>query len=532
MPKFVIEVRDPQYRRVGLIEQYTRFEAIIRYCDIGSWALTIDAGLQEAGLLVEGGGIIAWTQGLNQPLFSGPLKGVQREWNESNPGGLITFTGKTDELWLHERVIYPLPTSPIGSQTRDRDSGTMNVAGALSYFVRYNLGPQALPDRIHPYLTVADVDYGPSISVSARFDVLGEYLKKIAESSGFGFRVIQEDEGIQFEIFQPTDRSASVVFSPETGNLADYKYTVTAPEATRIIVGAQGEGRSRYLKIYSGGAGQIENINDDDDRITYTPSASWTYSGNRGLGDYQNDVTATQALDANAQLIFNGTGAAWYTEKNNDMGLVDVYLDSVYQATVDCYTSGVRQVQVKAWERTDLSPGGHVLRLINKSSGKHLIVDYLKVHPNPSTSTGEEWNALGPERFVDRRDIPVKRGLDGSGIDPETAAPVASTVYAELDQAGAEAVLEAAGTASLSVTPIDTEAVAFGRDYQLGDVVSVSITGETIKDVLREVRLIDTVDGGPLVHPVVGSADATETPLLYREVRKIWSAIRKLEARL
>lgn len=532
MPKFNIEIRDPQYKRVGRFEQYERFEAIIRYCDVGTWTMDVDAGLPESVLLVEGGGIIVWAEGLDAPLFSGPLKTISRKWDEANPGELITFSGVTDELWLNERVIYPDPFQPLGSQP-DRQSGTITAAGALSYLTHYNLAAGALPERRHPYVIVDDVDVGPTFSLSARFDVLGEYLQKIALSSGYGYQMIHNNENIRFRIFKPVDRSGTVIFSPDLGNLAGYNYGISAPTATRIIVAAQGEGKDRYLKEYVANTNQFELVNDNDPRITYT-AGTWVYSTGRPHGDYLSDVHYSSTSNAVATFTFTGTGIAYYTERNTDMGTVEIWLDDVFQTNVTCNTTGSRQVQVMAWERVGFAPGEHTLKLVNKGSGTttDMLVDYFKVYLNSFSSSGQDWTSLAPERFVDRRDIPIKRGSTGLPVDPTTGAAVTATVLSELNQAGTEAVLEASGTASLSVTPIDTETIKFGRDYQLGDIVSVSINGVSLTDVLREVRLIDSIGEGARVYPVVGTTAATETPYLYRKVKELETALKRLEARL
>lgn len=91
------------------------------------------------------------------------------------------------------------------------------------------------------------------------------------------------------------------------------------------------------------------------------------------------------------------------------------------------------------------------------------------------------------EAFRDRRDA------------PDTAT---------LEQARAEALAESVPQTALSISPIDTEAVAFGRDYTLGDRVTVVIDGVPIRDVVREVVLTLTASGGETVTPVVGTPGA------------------------
>ncbi|WP_446686017.1 siphovirus ReqiPepy6 Gp37-like family protein [Nonomuraea roseola] len=155
---------------------------------------------------------------------------------------------------------------------------------------------------------------------------------------------------------------------------------------------------------------------------------------------------------------------------------------------------------------------------------------WLKQYDDTS-STPTEWFRTPLERFVDRRDVPVARGANGSPVNPDDPAqPADPAALAQLDQAAAEALAESQALGELSVTPIDSEHFRYGVHYEVGDVVSVDVRGDIITDVLREVRLSDGGDG-PRVSPVIGTAGASATPGLYREVRRIWNSIRKLEAR-
>lgn len=528
MPKFVIEIRNRNFKRIGVVESYTSFEAILRYCDVGTWTLVLDAGLPETALLVEGSGIIVWVNGHDQPLFSGPLKSIKRQWGMDTPKGVITYAGTSDEQWLWERVIYPVPTSPLGSQTNDRISGDLTAGAALGYFVAYNMGEEAQPDRIHPYLTVDNSNAGPVVHVSARFDVLGKYLKEIALSSGYGFRVIQEGDGIRFAIFKPENRTGQAVFSPELGNILDYEYTVTAPVATNVILAAQGEGKDRWLKEYVGGPGEAELVNNTDGRISYT-GLGWSLVS-AATSDYEGNRHQTTNLDAAAQMTFTGTGIGYHGWKHHLGGLTEIWLDGVRQTTISTYSPDV-QYQARLWERTDLSPGTHTIKIVNKVHDRYTVLDFFKVFPNPSTSSSTDWNSLAPEQFFDRRDIPIARSAGGSPINPETSGAASSEVLLQLDQAGYEALLEVAGTGSLTINPIDTEAIMYGRDYGLGDVVTVAVGGVVMQDVLREVRFSDSIQEGPVIKPIVGSEGASETPYLYQKTRILEDRLRKLEAR-
>lgn len=81
---------------------------------------------------------------------------------------------------------------------------------------------------------------------------------------------------------------------------------------------------------------------------------------------------------------------------------------------------------------------------------------------------------------------------------------------------------------SLSVEPINTLGSKFGVDYWLGDLVTVAVDGTEITDILREVHVTDSPDG-PVITPTIGDASATETPAVYKDVKKLWDSVRRLQ---
>jgi hypothetical protein len=398
----LIEVRDGFLRRVGVVEQYTSVQVISRFNGVGSWTLTVPADSREAELLQPGGGIIVWVDGVPRPVMSGPMSSVTHSWDADQSGaGQIVYTGLSDETLLWSRVTLPVPGAPINAQTTDRYSVAGAASLVLAELVNVNAGPNARLDRVIPQLQVSSVALGASVNVSTRFDVLGTKLAEVAASVGIGWRLRQgATDTLLFEPFVPrVHDSGQVTFSPSAGNLAAYRYRISAPTATRAVVAAQGEGRARWLAEYD------------------------------------------------------------------------------------------------------------------------------------STPTGYEWARTPIERFVDRRDIPVARGANGSPVNPDDPSqPADPQALAELDQGAAEALAESRELGELSVTPIDSDMFKYGANYDVGDVVTVDIRGNVITDVLREVQLSDGNDG-PRVTPVIGTDGATATPGLYREVRRIWNSIRKLEAR-
>lgn len=414
MPKFLVEARDRDYRRIGVVEQYTSLDVIARHCAVGSWKLTVPADYWQ-NPLQPGGGIVVWVEGLAEPVMSGPIRKISHDWSADAPGrGLLTFSGVSDEHVLWGRVTYPTPNQPISNQG-DRASGTHSVGAAMVELVNTNAGPLARGNRVIPGLVVEPSNTGPVIRWTSRYDVLGEKLAELANAYGVAFQVRQGASGeIVFRVYTPRDLSSRAVFSREDGNLESFSYSLAAPVGTRFIAAAQGEMRQRYVKAYR----------EDGNGVEEDP--------NEATGQYFSPVT--------------------------------------------------------------------------------------------------EWSNYWPEVFIDRRDIPLAKNASGTVINPDTGNPATADELDVLDDAIAEDAAELAPMASLSISPVDTPQLRFGRDYRLGDTVSVRMEGQTLTDVLREVHLTDG-SNGPRVAPIVGSSTASETPNIYRDIKRLWSSLRKLEAR-
>ncbi|GMK44636.1 hypothetical protein PghCCS26_17640 [Paenibacillus glycanilyticus] len=117
--------------------------------------------------------------------------------------------------------------------------------------------------------------------------------------------------------------------------------------------------------------------NDTDAGIVYT--GSWSLNGNRGFGDYNNDVHFTQTNNDSLQFAFTGTGVELITEKDASQGNVDIYIDNVLQATVNT-ASTTRQVNQVVYQATGLTSGSHTLKAVKKS-GTYMLLDSIRVTP-------------------------------------------------------------------------------------------------------------------------------------------------------
>lgn len=175
------------------------------------------------------------------------------EWSvdgENSGPGTMTVQFTDDFARVAARDTYPNPAVASTAQTSTAQWTSTAAAGdIIRSLVDLNAGPGALAARRIPNLVLgAGAGIGPTIKFSTRFLPLGDELRSAAiQGGGLGFRTQQVGTNIEFQVYQPVDRSGTVRFSKGLGNLRAYAYEPTLPTATVAIVGGQGVGESRLV---------------------------------------------------------------------------------------------------------------------------------------------------------------------------------------------------------------------------------------------------------------------------------------------
>lgn len=107
-----------------------------------------------------------------------------------------------------------------------------------------------------------------------------------------------------------------------------------------------------------------------------------------------------------------------------------------------------------------------------------------------------------------------------------------SDTNGELTQDGTEALAGGSAPVELATVTVDTEDLKAGRDYGLGDRVTVALpTGVEVADLVRSIHLQATPNSGEYVTSLVGSPEATSDPQTVRLVRELSRRLGRLEAR-
>lgn len=239
---YEIFIRDNNLQRIGQVTDYTKLDILPRFNAVGSFVLDLPTDSFAARELIKPKyGIIVKKNG--ETLLSGTV--TSRNRNFSGSGDTISLVGKDDNYYLAGRVIYPEPSGNFGLQAYDVRTG--KAEAIMKQYVSFNVGPDALSERRKLTIEV-DKGLGATVTGRGRFHNLLDFLASLALSGGgLGFRVVQVNDSLEFQVYQPSDKTKTAFFSPLLRNLASFTYNHTNPTANFIIVGGGGEGAERIL---------------------------------------------------------------------------------------------------------------------------------------------------------------------------------------------------------------------------------------------------------------------------------------------
>ncbi len=277
MTEWKIYLRDNNYLTQGMIDDFESATLTTVFNDVGTWKLTLDARSPLVGqLATPGWGIYVTRDGVQA--FSGIW--ITGRFVRSDGHWSVEFQGVTDEVWLVSRLVSPSPTEgspPYALQASDVRTGVASTV--IRAYVNVNLGPGAVAARRKTALTIGtDPVIGASVRGEARWDSdLLAFIQPLATTGGIGFRVAQVGAGLQFQTYALGDKSSSVKYAVDLGNLESYEFSRARPKGNYFYVGASGTGTSRIIKEFSDSAaiatwerieGQLVNASSTADSAT------------------------------------------------------------------------------------------------------------------------------------------------------------------------------------------------------------------------------------------------------------------------
>ncbi|CAB4148269.1 Siphovirus Gp37-like protein [uncultured Caudovirales phage] len=272
MVSYSVYIRDSTFALVAQISAYKNIKIVKRFNAVGSWALELEySELVRPFLSLEYGIYIVRNDAV---ICSGPFGEITRKVSANENSVLLS--GPDDNVYVQDRLILPNPNGPTGGSTgtfHEHYSGTSNTGfdvrtgpaeTVIKEYVYYNLGEGAytsastnnyLPSsakadrRLNNFTVVTTAGLGYTVTGLGRFQNLATFISDLAISNGndLGWKVSQASSGLSFDVYQPTDKTATAKFAIEYGNLVSYDYVIRSPSSNYVFVGGAGDTTTRMF---------------------------------------------------------------------------------------------------------------------------------------------------------------------------------------------------------------------------------------------------------------------------------------------
>ena len=241
----IIEVRDNALNRVGQFRPIDLVGAtfVLKFNNVGFWEMKLPSGNRLGELLrLPGYGIVV-TGPDGSVIFSGPTMTAKLQQTFDNIEGDWVISGSSDDIILQERLAYPTPgTADVQAQVTPYDSRQGNAETVIKGYVNANIGPGAPVARRVTNLTIEETqNRGELVQANARFNQMQTLLYDLAQTGAVGYRILQVEGYLEFQVYEPQDKSSTIRMDMDNQQLSQAEYTYAKPVVTRAIVGGQGE---------------------------------------------------------------------------------------------------------------------------------------------------------------------------------------------------------------------------------------------------------------------------------------------------
>ena len=108
------------------------------------------------------------------------------------------------------------------------------------------------------------------------------------------------------------------------------------------------------------------------------PTGTWTYSDNRGAGDYDNDVHHTETVGGTATITF--TGIDYIGPMSPNDGTANIIIDGTRVGTTQAYYDGSYTPQQYLYQVRGLTPEQRTLQVV-MTSGDWVQIDAFQIWP-------------------------------------------------------------------------------------------------------------------------------------------------------
>lgn len=235
----VVEVWDKTRTQRVWIGDPIRLTATPRHNQQPTGAITIPLDHGRFGPLQTPGARVV-VRYRDEHLLGGPVRSMRTEGGALDRRAI--FEIEDDWRLLTRLLAWQVPAAAITAQ-----SGAEHhvVTGPAETVVKTLLGA-AITRTGAPITVATDQGRGEVITVRARMARPADVLLPLIDQAGIGVTVQQTGAGWVLDVYEPSTWPG--VLSEAGGTLVDLSWSRTAPTATRVVLGADGEGTDRTFR--------------------------------------------------------------------------------------------------------------------------------------------------------------------------------------------------------------------------------------------------------------------------------------------
>jgi len=236
-------------------------------------------------------------------------------------------------------------------------------------------------------------------------------------------------------------------------------------------------------------------------------------------GDHKNDVHYAEADGSSFAYTFKGTGFDIMMAKGPELGIFDIYLDDVYQTTVDTEADD-RMTGQTVYSIAGLENRVHTVKVIKKS-GEMIVFDALKFHTaattsrpeNPGTGIepGNEIPTPKPEKQPEQEQEPTKlQSAYITGYQDGTFRPDATVTRFEIAALMSRVLTREETAAEIVFRDVPTTHWAYDA---INKVVKMGLIGGYQDGSFKGERPITRAELASILSPLAPEADASRNGL-------------------
>lgn len=276
----------------GWVGRPVDLKPTIRHNMMPTATFTIDSThLRAKDLMAPGARVMIYKHGALE--MSGPVRVVTGDFKKAST---LVFNVEGDFRILHNWLAWPKPTAPLAGQNVEYRTITGPAETVVKTVMRETATRLGFPLAIAP-----DQGRGVSGTYKFRFHPAYDRLFPAVDQAGIGVTVVQGGgSGLVLDCYTP--RTYPHTLSPASGTVIGGTYSLTAPTATRVVVGGQGEGVARGFQGFPDTAREaawtdivevFRDARDSDSGDVYTERAAETLAEGAPLSGLSLELSET-----------------------------------------------------------------------------------------------------------------------------------------------------------------------------------------------------------------------------------------------